>query len=101
MAMGAVRVVIINNRRGILLKVMGADRVIIVNNNRLMDNWNSIKLFTEKNQERILIINETRKRYNSDIMVGCEPQVDWSMADSEHQFYELFGSGEPKKGKAA
>ena len=67
----------------------------------IMENWNSIKLFTEKNQERISKINETRKRYNADIMVGCEPQVDWSMADSEHQFYKLFGSGEPKKEKAA
>ena len=67
----------------------------------MMENWNSIKLFTEKSQERISKINETRKRYNADIMLGCEPQVDWSMADSEHQFYELFGFGEPKKGKAA
>ena len=67
----------------------------------IMENWNSIKLFTEKNQERISKINETRKRYNADIMLGLEPQVDWSMADSEHQFYELSGFGEPKKGKAA
>ena len=49
----------------------------------IMENWNSIKLFKEKNQERISKINETRKRYNADIMLGCKPQVDWSMANSE------------------
>ena len=27
----------------------------------IMENWNSIKLFTEKNQERISKINKTRK----------------------------------------
>ena len=67
----------------------------------IMENWNSIKLFTEKNQERILEINGTRTRYNADIMIGCEPQVDWSMADSEHQFYKLLGFWEPEKGKTA
>ena len=67
----------------------------------MMENWNSIKLFTEKNQERIAKINKSRKRYNADIMLGCEPQVNWSMADSEHQFYELFGFREQKKGNAA
>ena len=67
----------------------------------IMEDWNSIKLCTEKNQEGISKINKTRKRYNADIMLGCEPQVDWSMADIEHQFYKLFEFWELKEGKAA
>ena len=34
-------------------------------------------------------------------MCGCKAQVDWSMAKEDQQFYEMFGFGEPKKGKAA
>ena len=60
-----------------------------------------VDLFTEKNQERISKIDETRKRYSADIVGGWEPQVDWSMVDNDHQFYELLGFGEPKKGKVA
>ena len=67
----------------------------------IMEDWNSIKLLKEKNQERILKINKTRKRYNADIMLVCGPQVDWSMVDSEHKFHKLLGFGDPRKGKAA
>ena len=67
----------------------------------IWENWNIIRLFTEKNQERISKIDETRKRYSADIVGGWEPQVDWSMVDNDHQFYELLGFGEPKKGKVA
>ena len=34
-------------------------------------------------------------------MCGCKAQVDWSTTKEDQQFYEMFGFGEPKKGKAA
>ena len=39
----------------------------------IWENWNSIKLFTENNRERISKIDETRKRYSANISGGCEP----------------------------
>ena len=67
----------------------------------IWENWNSIKLFTEKNCDRISKIDGTRKRYNADIVGGCKPQVDWSMKDNKQHFYRLYGFGELKKGKVA
>ena len=32
-------------------------------------------------------------------MCGCEAHVDWSMANKDQQFYEIFEFGEPKKEK--
>ena len=55
----------------------------------IWENWNSIKLFTEKNYERISKIDETRKRYNADVIGGCEPQVDgpWQIMSSSFMNY--------------
>jgi hypothetical protein len=65
----------------------------------LWENWNSIKLFTEANHERIHTIEALRKHYNADIVGGCELMVDWSQADQD--FFDLFGMGEERKGAAA
>ena len=34
-------------------------------------------------------------------MCGCEAYIDWLIAKEDQQFYEMFGFGEPRKGRAA
>jgi hypothetical protein len=67
----------------------------------LMENWNSLKYFTEKNHDRIHRIDALRRKYSADILAGCEVQTDWSMAERDKQFDDLFGLGIPRQGGAA
>ena len=67
----------------------------------LMENWNSLKYFTEKNHDRIHRIDSLRRKYNADILAGCEVQTDWSEADRDKQFDDLFGLGIARRGGAA
>ena len=66
----------------------------------ILENWISIKLFTEDNQDWISKIEKNRKIYNADMMCGCEPQVDWLMTQEDQQFHEMFNLGEPRKRSA-
>ena len=67
----------------------------------IWENWNSIKYSRKRIAKEYLRLMKPRKRYNANIIGDCEPYVDWSMANSKQQFYELFGFGGPKKGKVA
>ena len=42
----------------------------------MFENWNSMKFWTEKNRDRIRLIDNTRKRLDADILAGVEPQVN-------------------------
>jgi len=64
----------------------------------ILENWNSIKYWSEaKSQVNMNVIEATRKRYNADILAGVEHQVNFSMADDDRQFHDIFGFGEERK----
>ena len=42
----------------------------------IWENWNSLKLFTEKDNDRVARIEAIRKKYNADVVAGCETQVN-------------------------
>ena len=65
------------------------------------ENWNSLKFWTEKNRDRVHTINDTRRRFGIDVMMGAETQVDWTAADDGDQFHDIFGFGEHRKSVAA
>ena len=69
----------------------------------MLENWNSIKLFSElkTKNERICHIEAVRKKYNVDCLAGVETQADWSLADDDKQFSDMFGFGEVSKGRAS
>ena len=67
----------------------------------MWENWNSIKLFTEEKNDRINHIEGLRKKYDVDILAGCETQTNWNIADDDKQFENLFGFGEDSKSRAA
>ena len=61
----------------------------------MFENWNSLRIYT--GQQKVAKIDHLRKRYNVDIILGCETQCDWRHADSDSQFKNLFGLGKAKK----
>ena len=46
------------------------------------ENWNSLKFWTERNRDRVHTIDDTRKRFGIDVMMGAETQVDWTVANN-------------------
>ena len=69
----------------------------------MLENWNSIKLFSElkTKNERICHIEAVQKRYNVDCLAGVETQADWSLAEDDKQFSDMFGFGEVSVGRAS
>ena len=65
------------------------------------ENWNSLKFWTEKNRDRVHTIDDTRKRFRIDVMMGAETQVDWTVADDGDQFHDIFGFGEHRRSVAS
>ena len=64
----------------------------------ILENWNSIKYWSEaKTQVDINVIEATRKRYDADILAGVEHQVNFSKADEDRQFHDIFGFGKERK----
>ena len=64
----------------------------------IFENWNSIKYWSErKTKVDINVIEATRKRYNADILAGVEHQTNFSKADEDAQFHDIFGFGEDRK----
>ena len=64
----------------------------------VFENWNSIKYWSErKSKVSINVIEATRKRYNADILVGVEHQVNFSKAEEDAQFNDTFGFGKELK----
>ena len=68
----------------------------------ILENWNSIKYWSER-QTRVdvNVIEATRKRYNADMLLGVEHQVNFSKAPQDAQFHDLFGLGEDRKSAEA
>ena len=64
----------------------------------IFENWNSLKYWSEEKNgsHSIATVDATRKRYNADVVMGCEHQVNFSMAPEHRQFHDLFGFGEEK-----
>ena len=58
-----------------------------------MENWNSLKIFTEKDHARIHRIDAIRKTYKVDVIGGLETQTYWPLVDKEFQFNELLAVG--------
>ena len=65
------------------------------------ENWNSLKVHTEKELHKVRRIEATRKEYEVDITTGVECQANWSVVEPSRQFAELFGTGEDKQSVAA
>ena len=64
----------------------------------IFENWNSIKYWSErKTKVDINVIEATRKRYNADILAGVEHQTNFSKAEDDAQFHDIFGFGEDRK----
>ena len=42
----------------------------------ILENYNSLKYWTESKKDRIQTIDDTRKRLQADVQAGCEVQVD-------------------------
>lgn len=58
----------------------------------MFENWNSLCL--GKGLKRVRDINALVKRWDADVLLGCETQYDWRALDDELQFKNLFGVGE-------
>lgn len=65
------------------------------------ENWNSLKVHTERELHKVRRIETTRKMCDVDIMAGVECQANWSVVEPSRQFGELFGMGEDKQSVAA
>ena len=63
----------------------------------VMENWNSLKMFTEKEHDRIHRIDAIRKKYNADVTAGQETQTFWPTVVEElgekFHFNELLAVG--------
>ena len=57
----------------------------------VMENFNSLGVFT--NGVKINALNKLCRKFNSDILAGCETQVDWHQATDEQQFRNIIGIG--------
>ena len=58
----------------------------------IMENFNSLGVFT--NRVKINVLNKLcRKKFNTDILAGCETQADWHQATDEQQFQNIIGIG--------
>ena len=63
---------------------------------RLMyENWNSLGIFT--GDKKITTIDGLVKRYQVDILAGCETQCDWRQAERSRRFQHLLAFGQRKK----
>ncbi len=56
-----------------------------------MENFNSLGVFTKGT--KINSLNKLCRKYNTDILAGCETQADWCQATDEQQFRNLIGVG--------
>ena len=65
------------------------------------ENWNSLKVFTERNLNKVHRIETTRKEYGVDIMTGVETQANWDNVKDDRKFEDLFGMGADKQSAAA
>ena len=54
------------------------------------ENWNSLKVMSEKDLFKVRRIETTRKQFSVDIMTGVESQANWSEVEPSRQFEELF-----------
>ena len=66
----------------------------------IFENWNSISLW-QKGRKTINNINALIRRFETDAIFGYGTQCDWSFAEGDNIFYELFGQGQERKGIAA
>ena len=64
----------------------------------LFENWNSLGYWSEEESgsHSIATVEATRKRYGADAIMGCEHQVNFSLAPDDRQFHDLFGAGEDR-----
>ena len=65
----------------------------------MFENWNSLCL--GRGKKRINEINDLAKKYQVDLILGCETQYDWRCLEDELQFDNLFGVGERSRSIAA
>ena len=65
------------------------------------ENWNSLKVFTERDLNKVHRIETTRRLYDVDIMTGVESQANWDEVEPHRRFGELFGMGDDKQSVAA
>jgi hypothetical protein len=57
----------------------------------IMENFNSLGFFTKGT--KINSLNKLCRKYNTDVLAGCETQADWRQATDEQQFRNLIGVG--------
>ena len=57
----------------------------------IMENFNSLGVFTK--DTKIKSLNKLCRRYNADVLAGCETQADWRQATDKQQFRNLIGVG--------
>ena len=77
-------------------KVDGIFRII-------WENWNSLKLFMEKDKDQIIKIDAIWKRHNVNVVAGCGTQVDWKepKIELDVEFEDILGPQENQQGGAA
>jgi hypothetical protein len=56
-----------------------------------MENFNSLGIFTKGT--KINSLNKLCRKFNTDILAGCETQADWRQASEEQQFRNVIGVG--------
>jgi len=57
----------------------------------IMENFNSLGFFT--NGVKINALNKLCRKFNTDILAGCETQVDWRQATDKQQFRNIISVG--------
>ena len=57
----------------------------------VMENFNSLGVFT--NGVKINALNKLCRKFNTDVLAGCETQADWSQATDKQQFRNIIGVG--------
>ncbi len=69
----------------------------------MMENFNSLGVFTsgKRRRRKIRRIRKLMRKYDVDVLTGCETQADWSFAKNNDKFENIFGVGQQKRSVAA
>ena len=68
----------------------------------ILENYNSLKYWTESKKDRIQTIDDTRKHLQAGLRARCEVQVDRSLlGNGDPKYHDLFATPEDRKSVVA
>ena len=68
----------------------------------ILENYNSLKYWTESKTDRIQTTEDTRRHLQADVQAGCEFQVGWLLLGRGNpKYHDLFATLEDRKSVVA